>query len=84
MEFGAGSFGFVLGAHDYPVQIEAKLGHSKDWQFLVGFNFRAWRISDPTSYITYENTPGKITEGQRASVEAALQAAQPEQKESSN
>jgi hypothetical protein len=84
VEFGASSFGFVLGADDYPVQIEAKLGHSKDWQFLVGFVFRAWHISDPTSYITYENTPSMITEDQRAKVRIVLRDAQLGQEESSS
>jgi hypothetical protein len=83
-EFGTPSLGFILETRDYPVQVEAKLGHIKDWQFLVGFTLRAWRISHPTSYITYENAPGKITEDQRARVEVALQAAQPEQKKSSS
>ena len=80
VEFGAPSLGFTLEASDYPVQIEAKLGHWKEWQFIVGFTFRAWHINDPTRFITYENTPASLTEEQHARVEMALRAAQADQK----
>lgn len=56
-EFGAPSLGFTLQARDYPVQIEAKLGHKKEWQPILKFKFQAGRIAEPSAYITYGNAP---------------------------
>ena len=59
-EFGAPSLGFILGAKDYRVRLEAKLGHKKKWCRIIDFTVRAWRIEHPENFITYENTPGSV------------------------
>lgn len=55
VEFGTRSLGFTLEARDYPVRIEVKLGHKKEWQPLLTFSLQAGQITEPGFYITYEN-----------------------------
>ena len=57
VEFGGPSLGFTLERRDYPALVEIKLGHKKKWKRLIKFTFHAGEISDPDSYVTYENTP---------------------------
>ncbi|MCA1606809.1 MAG: hypothetical protein LC775_15380 [Acidobacteria bacterium] len=71
-EFGASSLGFTLEARDYPALIEAKLGHKKEWRPLLKFTFRAGHIVDPSHFITYDNTPGNLSEEHRQRAEVAL------------
>ncbi|MCA1603002.1 MAG: hypothetical protein LC776_15665 [Acidobacteria bacterium] len=71
-EFGASSLGFTLEARDYPAVIEAKLGHKKEWRPLLKFTFRASHIVDPAHYITYDNTPGSLSNEQQEKAVAAL------------
>lgn len=75
-EFGAPSPGFILGAKDYRVRLEAKLGHRKKWRRTLDFTLRAWRIGDPDHFITYENTPDVISEDKRREVQLGLEDAQ--------
>jgi hypothetical protein len=75
-EFGAPSLGFILGAKDYRVRLEAKLGHRKKWRRILNFTLRAWRISDPEHFITYENTPDIISEDERREAQIGLDFAQ--------
>jgi hypothetical protein len=75
-EFGAPSLGFILGAKDYRVRLEAKLGHRKKWRRILDFTLRAWRIGDPDHFITYENTPDIISEDERREVQLGLDFAQ--------
>lgn len=78
-EFGASgvsSPGFILGAKDYRVRLEAKLGHKDDWHPILTFTLQAWRISAPENFITYDNTPGSISEDDRQEVQLGLEFAQ--------
>jgi hypothetical protein len=77
-EFGAPSLGFVLEARDYLVRIDAKLGHKKEWQSLLTFPLQAGQIVNPGSFITYENTPGNLSEEQRQKAEIALNQLTPQ------
>jgi hypothetical protein len=71
-EFGAPALGFTLDARDYRALIEVKLGHKKEWQRLLKFTFRAGHIAEPGFYITYDNTPGSLSEEHRQKSDAAL------------
>ncbi len=71
-EFGAASLGFTLEAKDYPVLIEAKLGHEKKWRQLLIFTLRAGYLTEPGHYITYENVPDNLPEERLQKAEVAL------------
>jgi len=75
-EFGAPSLGFILGARDYPVALEAKLGHKRDWRTVLRFTWHAGRIVHPGNFITYENTPDGLSEDERKDVQVGLEFAQ--------
>jgi hypothetical protein len=75
-EFGAPSPGFRLGAKDYRVHLEAKLGHRKKWRCILDFTLRAWRISDPGHFITYDNTPGSVSDEDLRETQLGLDFAQ--------
>jgi hypothetical protein len=75
-EFGASSFGFTLDAKDYRLRLEAKLGHKKKWRRILNFTLRAWRISDPDQFITYDNTPGVVSKDKQRETKIALDFAQ--------
>jgi hypothetical protein len=75
-EFGAPSLGFCLDAKDYRMRLEAKLGHKKEWSSILSFTFHAWRIGDPEHFITYENTPGIISNEDSETVQMGLEFAQ--------
>lgn len=68
--------GFILSAKDYRLRLEAKLGHKEDWCCILVFTLRAWRILDPGHFITYENTPGSLSEKEREDVQIGLEFAQ--------
>jgi hypothetical protein len=74
-EFGAPALGFRLQARDYPVAVEAKLGHKEDWDTILELTLHASRIVDPSYYITYENAPDDISEAQREDVQIGLDMA---------
>lgn len=75
VEFGAPSLGFTLEARGYPVQVDAKLGHKKEWQSLLTFTLQAGQITCPDQYLTYENTPP--SEERRQEADAALKQLAP-------
>jgi len=75
-EFGAPALQFRLKACDYPIAVEAKLGHKEDWHTILQFGLRAGRIVEPDHYITYENSPDGLSEEQRRDVQIGLDFAQ--------
>jgi hypothetical protein len=72
MEFGGPFAGIELAARDYRVLIQARLGHTKDWQDLLSFTLRAAHIVQPSTYTTYGNTAFDITPTMVAQANQAL------------
>lgn len=72
IEFGGPFPGFKLEAKDYPVRIEAVLGHKKGWQAILDFTLRAGHIAFPEQFLAYSNSPGDLTEEDRAKAAVAL------------
>lgn len=73
-EFGIDSLGFALEARDYRVYLEGRLGHRKNWVRIGDFTLRAGHVAEPSAYITYDNTPGSLSEEQRRAADSALKA----------
>jgi hypothetical protein len=76
VEFKVPSLGFELKARDYPVAIEAKLGHKGDWHKILQVTLHIGRIIEPDHYITYENTTGDLYEKERENMQIGLDMAQ--------
>ena len=72
VEFGAPTLGFALEACDYSVRVNVKLGHKRAQQRLITFCFQAGQIVNPDIFITYENTPGSLSEERRQRAITAL------------
>lgn len=73
IEFG-GRFPEVMPlARDYLVGVEVMLGHRQDWQPAVTFTLRGARITEPSYYIGYSNSPHGLTEETIRESEAALE-----------
>ena len=61
-----------MEAKDYPVRIEAVLGHKKGWQAILDFTLRAGHIACPEQFLAYSNTPGDFTDEDREKAAVAL------------
>jgi hypothetical protein len=70
------SLGFTLEAKSYRLSLEARLSHKKEWRNILNFTLQAWRIESPRAFVTYDNSPGSITEDDRKRRQAALIFAQ--------
>lgn len=75
-EFGAESLGFKLRAKSYQINLEAKLSHKKEWHNIATFTLEAWRIENPGNFITYDNSPGTISDEKRQEIQIGLDFSQ--------